>query len=168
MLEMIQVPTPNFLPQIHSTWDHSQSLFRWGVFCETSVFKKQHKSPSQDLYQVKTKTIPLKGRLFWKERKVQHAVTAVAQGAAHLAQLLRKAADWEGSKPFNGRVKEAWVINKATSDNAIPLICFCLLKYQLLKNVGIKRYSNQTHLQVDSWSYTFTTALLLNNVGQIK
>lgn len=32
---------------------------------------------------------------------------AVAQGAAHLAQLLCNTADCEGSKPFNDRVKEA-------------------------------------------------------------
>lgn len=34
-------------------------------------------------------------------------LAAVAQGAAHLAQLLRNTADCEGSKPFNERVKEA-------------------------------------------------------------
>lgn len=95
-------------------------------------------------------------------------LAAVAQGAAHLAPLLRNAAHWEGSKPFNESVKEAWVINKATNDNATPLICFCLLKYQLLKNLGRKKHSNQTHLQVDSWSYTFTTAVLPNNIGKVK
>lgn len=34
-------------------------------------------------------------------------LAAVAQGAAHLAQLLHNAAHCEGSNPFNERVKEA-------------------------------------------------------------
>lgn len=91
-------------------------------------------------------------------------LAAVAQGAAHLAQLLRNAADCAEKSC-------QWASERGLSNqqsNTALLICFSLLKYLLLKNVGIKKYRNQAHLQADSWSYICTITVLLDNIGKIK
>lgn len=56
-------------------------------------------------------------------------LAAVAQGATHLAQPLYNPAGCQAQIPLKKKVKEAWVLNKATDNNTIPLPSFRLLNY---------------------------------------
>lgn len=121
-LEIIHVATTIFLPQICSMWGKIQSLFHYflaKLVHSRSCIKNCHKTWTRSNVDMSRTW-----GVFWKERKsgCSMPLAAVAQCATPLAQPLRNSASCQIQIPLMKKVKEAWVLNKATDDNAILLL----------------------------------------------